>query len=62
VVYTAVITAQLTLLSNQETALQVQQNRLIASVALVEALGGGWDTSQLPSIHDLQRVPVPVPD
>jgi NodT family efflux transporter outer membrane factor (OMF) lipoprotein len=62
VAYTAVITAQLTLLSDQETALQVQQNRLIASVALVQALGGGWDSSQLPSIHDLQRVPVPIPD
>jgi len=62
VAYTAVITAQLTLLGNQETALQVQQDRLVASVALVQALGGGWDASQLPSIHDLQRVPIPIPD
>jgi outer membrane protein TolC len=53
--YTTVITAQATLLSDQETALSVQQNRLIASVALVQALGGGWDTSQLPSKLELQK-------
>jgi NodT family efflux transporter outer membrane factor (OMF) lipoprotein len=49
VAYTTVITAQVTLLTDQETALQVQEQRLIASVALVQALGGGWETSQLPS-------------
>jgi outer membrane protein TolC len=46
--YTSVITAQTALLSNQETALTIQQNRLTASVSLIEALGGGWDSSQLP--------------
>jgi NodT family efflux transporter outer membrane factor (OMF) lipoprotein len=39
--YTAVVTAQATLLGDQETALSVQQDRLVASIALVEALGGG---------------------
>jgi outer membrane protein TolC len=61
VAYTTVITAQVTLLTDQETALLVRENRLIASVALVQALGGGWDTSQLPSQHELQKLH-PIPD
>jgi NodT family efflux transporter outer membrane factor (OMF) lipoprotein len=56
VAYTTVITAQVTLLTDQETALQVQESRLIASVALVQALGGGWDTSQLPNPHELRKL------
>lgn len=59
--YTTVVTAQATLLSDQETALLVQQNRLIASVALVQALGGGWDVSQLPSKREIQKLHL-VPD
>ena len=59
--YTTVITAQVTLLGDQETALLVQENRLIASVALIQALGGGWDTSQLPSAHELAK-PHLIPD
>jgi NodT family efflux transporter outer membrane factor (OMF) lipoprotein len=47
--YTAVVTAQTAQLANQRTALSLQQNRLTASVALIEALGGGWDDKQLPS-------------
>jgi outer membrane protein TolC len=46
--YTSVITAQTAALSNEETALTIMQNRLTASVALIQALGGGWDSSQLP--------------
>lgn len=59
--YTTVVTAQATLLSDQEAALLVQENRLIASVALVEALGGGWDVSQLPSKREIQKLDL-VPD
>jgi NodT family efflux transporter outer membrane factor (OMF) lipoprotein len=47
--YTTVITAQTTALANEETALSIRQTRLTDSVALIEALGGGWDTTQLPS-------------
>ncbi len=47
VAYTTVVTAVQTLLSNQQSALTIQQNRLVASVTLIEALGGGWDASQL---------------
>jgi NodT family efflux transporter outer membrane factor (OMF) lipoprotein len=47
--YTTVITAQTTALSDEESALSIRQTRLTDSVALIEALGGGWDTTQLPS-------------
>jgi NodT family efflux transporter outer membrane factor (OMF) lipoprotein len=49
VAYTSVITEQTSLLSDQQSQLAVQQNRLVASVALVAALGGGWDTQDLPT-------------
>jgi NodT family efflux transporter outer membrane factor (OMF) lipoprotein len=49
VAYTSVITEQTLLLSDQQSALAVQQSRLLASVALIEALGGGWSTTDLPS-------------
>lgn len=45
--YTAVVTAQVTLLSDRQTALAVQQDRLLASIALIQALGGGWQSSDL---------------
>ena len=44
--YSSVITAQTVRLSAEETALQVLSSRLQASVALILALGGGWDASQ----------------
>jgi NodT family efflux transporter outer membrane factor (OMF) lipoprotein len=48
VAYTSVITEQELLLTDQQTALSVQQSRLVASVALIEALGGGWSAGDLP--------------
>jgi NodT family efflux transporter outer membrane factor (OMF) lipoprotein len=45
--YTSVITAQTTTFSSEQTALSVQQDRLTASVALIQALGGGWRTVQM---------------
>jgi outer membrane protein TolC len=45
--YTTVITAVQALVADQQSALTIQQNRLVASVTLIEALGGGWDVSQL---------------
>jgi NodT family efflux transporter outer membrane factor (OMF) lipoprotein len=46
--YLEVLTAETTLLSNQRTAIDLQTRQFVASVALVRALGGGWDASQLP--------------
>jgi NodT family efflux transporter outer membrane factor (OMF) lipoprotein len=48
--YTSVITEETQLLSDQQSALAVQQSRLVNSVALVQALGGGWTTNDLPKI------------
>ena len=49
VAYTSVVTAQTAALGNEQTALTVFQDRLVASVALIQALGCGWDASQLPT-------------
>jgi NodT family efflux transporter outer membrane factor (OMF) lipoprotein len=46
--YSSVITAQTTRLSAEQTALSVLSTRLQTSVALIEAIGGGWDATQLP--------------
>src|SRR6185312_10723140 len=45
--YSSVISAQTTRLTSEETALTVQLDRLTASVTLIDALGGGWNASQL---------------
>jgi NodT family efflux transporter outer membrane factor (OMF) lipoprotein len=47
VAYTAVVTAQTTALGDAQTLLTIRQNRLVASVALIQALGGGWDAATL---------------
>ena len=50
--YLDVITAQNALLNNQRTANTILTRRMMASVLLIKALGGGWDVSQLPSVKD----------
>jgi NodT family efflux transporter outer membrane factor (OMF) lipoprotein len=45
--YTTVAVAQETQLTDQQSALSVQQMRLLAAVALIGDLGGGWSDSQL---------------
>jgi outer membrane protein TolC len=47
--YVDVVTAQTTLLSDQQTLATLRVERMTASVQLIEALGGGWDRSQLPT-------------
>jgi NodT family efflux transporter outer membrane factor (OMF) lipoprotein len=53
--YLQVITAQTSALQNQRSAVEILTRRMLASVSLVEALGGGWDASQLPSPRDLRH-------
>ncbi|NHN88651.1 efflux transporter outer membrane subunit [Acetobacter conturbans] len=53
-IYTTVITSEITALSNAETSLAIQQSRMVDSVSLIEALGGGWDASSLPSKDSMQ--------
>ncbi len=49
VAYTSVIVAEQTALSDAEAALNIRSSRLVASAALVQALGGGWNAGLLPS-------------
>jgi len=53
VAYTSVITAQTTALQDEQSQLNIMQSRLLASVSLIEALGGGWDAAQLPNEDQL---------
>ena len=47
--YLNVLDAQNTLLSDQTTQVTLRVNQMTAAVQLVQALGGGWDTSYLPA-------------
>jgi outer membrane protein TolC len=55
--YLTVITAQATLLNAEVTAVSVLTRRLTASVILIQALGGGWNVSQLPTTQDVTARP-----
>ena len=46
--YTTVVQAQNTALASAQSVLSVLRSRQNASVALIEALGGGWTTADLP--------------
>jgi NodT family efflux transporter outer membrane factor (OMF) lipoprotein len=47
--YLQVIIAQAVALQDQRAAVDILTRRVTASVLLIEALGGGWDASQLPT-------------
>ena len=53
--YLNVITAQTTAYSNERNAISILGNRLTDSVALVKALGGGWDARELPAPGSIDR-------
>jgi NodT family efflux transporter outer membrane factor (OMF) lipoprotein len=48
--YLEVTTAQSAALADERTAVDILARRMAASVLLVKALGGGWDTSQIPQL------------
>lgn len=47
--YLNVMVAQTTLLGDQQTLATLHIQEMTASIELIQALGGGWDSSQLPS-------------
>jgi len=47
--YLNVISAQTVLLADQRAAVTFRTQQMVASVQLIMALGGGWDSSQIPS-------------
>lgn len=53
--YLQVITAQTSLLQSQRANVDVRTRSLTASVSLIQALGGGWDESQLPTVSEVRR-------
>ncbi|WP_031496807.1 efflux transporter outer membrane subunit [Bryobacter aggregatus] len=48
--YLQVLTAQTIALTSERRAIDIQRRQMGASVLLIKALGGGWDTSQLPKL------------
>ena len=46
--YLEVLIAETALLTNQRTLTDLKTRQFAASVGLIRALGGGWDTTQLP--------------
>lgn len=50
VTYLDVITAQEQVLNNERLSTQIQGQRLVTTVLLVKALGGGWDSSSLDAV------------
>ena len=50
-----VVTAQATLLQDRQTLATLRVQQMTASVQLIEALGGGWDMSQLPTPAQVSR-------
>ena len=55
--YVDVVIQQNTLLSAQQTLTQIEIQRVTASVQLIQALGGGWDRSQLPTPQQITEKP-----
>ena len=55
--FTNVVTAQSNLLVNKESLAAMQVEQMTASVALIEALGGGWDRTQLPTPAQVTQKP-----
>lgn len=58
--YLNVITAQTTLFGNEQTAVNLRVEQIVSSLQLIEALGGGWDSSKLPTSQQIiSREPFP---
>jgi NodT family efflux transporter outer membrane factor (OMF) lipoprotein len=49
--YLDVVNAQQNLLNNEQELAVIQGQKLVTSVLLIKALGGGWDASSLSAVH-----------
>jgi len=56
--YLNVISAQTILLNDQQTAVNFRMQEMVASVQLIKALGGDWNSSQIPSPRQLTNRPL----
>jgi outer membrane protein TolC len=45
-----VVTSQTTALNNERNDIDIRRRQLDASVLLIKALGGDWNTSKLPKL------------
>jgi outer membrane protein TolC len=48
-----VFTAETSLLTQQQTGVTLRTQQMTSNVQLIEAVGGGWNTTQLPSEHEV---------
>lgn len=55
--YLQVETSQTALFAEQRALVDLLTRRMVSSVLLIEALGGGWDSSQLPAVSELSTHP-----
>lgn len=55
--YLNLLTTQTALLDTQQTLVNLQVQQMTGAVLLVEALGGGWDVSQLPTPQQVTQRP-----
>jgi NodT family efflux transporter outer membrane factor (OMF) lipoprotein len=55
--YLNLLTTQTTLLDSQQTLLNLRVQEMSSAVLLIEALGGGWDVSQLPTTQEVSQRP-----
>jgi NodT family efflux transporter outer membrane factor (OMF) lipoprotein len=55
--YLEVITAQGLALSDERTAVEISGRRMVDSVLLIKALGGGWNVASLPTAQSARALP-----
>jgi NodT family efflux transporter outer membrane factor (OMF) lipoprotein len=53
--YLQVISAQTIALTNERNEIDIQRRRMDAGVLLIKAIGGGWTTSDMPSLPSLRK-------
>jgi NodT family efflux transporter outer membrane factor (OMF) lipoprotein len=60
--YLDVLTAENTLLSDQQAEVTLRVSEMTAAVQLIQALGGGWDVTQLPTLPQVSSKEAPRQD